>query len=242
MFQASLETCSGEASMKPLMLPPLEKCSPTARRTMMRTCGFSSIASNTRRSWSRCGISMILNGGRSRITSARSRSASISTRNPSSRASRGSAKVIAVLIVYPLLVIDRKIRLGPIFAGHELAAQKLTDRRFGNFRDEDVTPRTLEVGEAGAAAERVELLFRDGGAPADEGTNDFAPALMRQPDHGNLGHRGMQRQTAFDLHRRDVLATGDDHVVDPAGDEQIAIGIDQSGVPGEIPATAKGDC
>ena len=28
MFQASLETCSGEASRKPLMLPPLEKCSP----------------------------------------------------------------------------------------------------------------------------------------------------------------------------------------------------------------------
>ena len=26
MFQASLETCSGEASRKPLMLPPLEKC------------------------------------------------------------------------------------------------------------------------------------------------------------------------------------------------------------------------
>src|SRR5208283_5028721 len=186
MFQASLETCSGEASMKPLMLPPLEKCSPTARRTMMRTCGFSSIASNTRRSWSRCGISMILNGGRSRITSACSRSASISTRNPSSRASRGSAKVMAVLIADSLMVIDRKVRLGPIFAGHELAPQKLADRRLGYFRDEDVAPRTLEVGEAGAAAKRVELPLGDRCAPPDEGANDLAPALVRQPGHRNL--------------------------------------------------------
>ena len=37
MFQASLETVSGVASRKPLMLPPEEKCSPIARSTMMRT-------------------------------------------------------------------------------------------------------------------------------------------------------------------------------------------------------------
>ena len=63
---------------------------------------------------------------------------------------------------------------------------------------------------------------------------------MRQPGHGDFGHRGVQRQAAFDLHRRDVLAAGDDHVVDPAGDEQIAVGVDQSGVAGKIPAAANG--
>ena len=94
MFQASLETVSGVASMKPLMLPPEEKCSPTARSTMTRTRASSSSASNTRRSWSRCGIEMTLNGGRSRMTSARSRAASISTRKPSSVARRGSVKTV----------------------------------------------------------------------------------------------------------------------------------------------------
>jgi hypothetical protein len=46
MFQASLETCSGDASRKPLMSPPLEKCSPCARSTITRTAGFSSSDSN----------------------------------------------------------------------------------------------------------------------------------------------------------------------------------------------------
>ena len=37
MFHASFETCSGDASRKPLMSPPLEKCSPCPRTTMTRT-------------------------------------------------------------------------------------------------------------------------------------------------------------------------------------------------------------
>ena len=49
----------------------------------------------------------------------------------------------------------------------------------------------------------------------------------------------MQRQAALDLDRRDVLAAGDDHVVDPAGDEQVAVGIDIAGVAGEVPAVAQ---
>src|ERR1044072_7801121 len=36
MFQASFETVSGVACMKPLMLPPEEECSPTARSTITR--------------------------------------------------------------------------------------------------------------------------------------------------------------------------------------------------------------
>ena len=37
-----------------------------------------------------------------------------------------------------------------------------------------------------------------------------------------------------------VLATADDHVVDPAGDKQIPFGIDIPGVAGEVPAAAQG--
>ena len=46
----------------------------------------------------------------------------------------------------------------------------------------------------------------------------------------------MQRQAALDLHRRDVLAAGDDHIVDAPGDEQIAVAVQVAGVAGEIPA------
>ena len=60
-----------------------------------------------------------------------------------------------------------------------------------------------------------------------------------RPDHRDLRHRLVQRQAAFDLDRRDVLAAGDDHVVDPAGDEQIAVLVEIAGVAGEVPAVAQ---
>jgi hypothetical protein len=75
------------------MKPPDEKCSPTERSTMTRTRGSSSRASKARRNWSRCGIEIVLKGGRSRMTSARSRSAAISTRKPSRSCSLESGDV-----------------------------------------------------------------------------------------------------------------------------------------------------
>src|SRR5262249_54979780 len=78
--------------------PPLEKCSPAARRTITRTAACASRASNAQRSWSRCGMLTTLSGGRSRMMSARPRGSSISTRKPS-RSCRspwdGCASVIA---------------------------------------------------------------------------------------------------------------------------------------------------
>src|ERR1700756_2860998 len=41
MFQARRETCSGEASRKPEISPPLEKCSPAARSTTTCMPGIS---------------------------------------------------------------------------------------------------------------------------------------------------------------------------------------------------------
>ena len=52
-------------------------------------------------------------------------------------------------------------RLDGVFAGHELAAQKLAHRRFRNLGDEDIAARALEAGEAGSAAERVKLFGLD---------------------------------------------------------------------------------
>src|SRR5215471_13466670 len=126
-----------------------------------------------------------------------------------------------------------------VLTRHELAAQELADGRFRYRLDEDVAPRPLEIGEPRGAAELIELLGLDHAAALDEGGNDLAPALVRDPDHGHLGDRGMQRQAAFDLDRRDVLAAADDHVVDAAGDEEIAVDVEISGVAGEIPAAAQ---
>jgi hypothetical protein len=46
----------------------------------------------------------------------------------------------------------------------------------------------------------------------------------------------MQGHHALDVGGQHVLAAGYDHVVDPAGDEEITLRIKISGVAGEIPA------
>ena len=50
----------------------------------------------------------------------------------------------------------------------------------------------------------------------------------------------MKRQAALDFDRRYILATGDDQIVNPAGDEQVAVGILKSGIAGKVPAVADG--
>src|SRR6516164_4541371 len=207
MFHASLDTCSGEACRKPAILPPEEKCSPTARSTMTRTWVSSSRASKQRRSWSRCSISMTFKGGRSRTTSARSRARSSSTRKPSSFCKRGSEKGVIDELLMPL---DSRRRSVPargalggfhrIFAGGELAAKELADRRFRNFGHENIAPRSLEIRQARSAAERVEVLGLDRRAAFDEGGDDFAPALVRQADDGDFRHGGMERKTRLDFY------------------------------------------
>src|SRR5215469_11926945 len=62
-FHARRETCSGEASRKPEISPPLEKCSPVARSTTTRMRASVSNASNTARNCSRSAIVMMLSGG-----------------------------------------------------------------------------------------------------------------------------------------------------------------------------------
>src|SRR5262249_60077938 len=78
----------------------------------------------------------------------------------------------------------------------------------------------------------------DRAAACQEAENDLAPPLARNPDHGPLGDCGVQRQAASDLARRNILPAADDHVVDAAGDEEIAVTVEISGIAGEIPAVA----
>src|SRR5208282_2159899 len=119
------------------------------------------------------------------------------------------------------------------------AAQQLSDRGFGQGIDEDEASRTLEVRKSGCSAELFELLLGDRPLALYKGRDDLAPLLVGEADDGNVEHGRMQRKTAFDLDRRDVLASGNDHVVDAAGNEQIAIVVDETGVASEIPAVSQ---
>ena len=112
-------------------------------------------------------------------------------------------------------------------------------RRLRDRVDEDVAARPLEVGEPRGAAELLQLALGNVAIALDEGGDDFAPFFVGDTDHGDLIDIRMQRQAALDLDRRDVLAAGDDHVVDAAGDEQVAVGIDVAGVAGKVPALAQ---
>src|ERR1700680_3991970 len=113
--------------------------------------------------------------------------------------------------------------LDVVFPGDQQPPQQLSYRRFRDRIDEDKFSRTLEVRQPGIAAECFEIGLADIPAALDERGDDLSPSLVGETDDRDLRHQGMQRQTAFDLHRRYVLAASDDHVVGPAGDEQVAI-------------------
>src|ERR1700756_4829752 len=181
MFQASRETCSGEASRKPEISPPLEKCSPAARRTTTRMRASASNASNTERNCSRAVIVTMLSGGRSRITSARCRSGSSSRRKPSKLSGSAGSSGGGSLMLFP-----------PVIAGDEQAAQDLADRRFRDLGDKHVLAGALVIGEARTPAPDVERVGFDRAAALDESRDPLAPALVRQAGDSHLGDRRMQ--------------------------------------------------
>src|ERR1700731_2343804 len=127
-----------------------------------------------------------------------------------------------------------------VVAGDEEAAQQLSDRRFRQGIDEDEATGPLEVRKSRCPAELFEVLLGDRALALHKGRDDLAPFLVDYTDHGDFEHGRMKRKTAFDLDRRNVLAPGNDHVVDPAGDKQIAVTVDETGIAGEIPALTQG--
>ena len=74
----------------------------------------------------------------------------------------------------------------------------------------------------------VEFLRATGALRLTKAATILPQRSSARPTTATSRHGRMQRQAALDLDRRDVLAAGDDHVVDAAGDEQVAVGIDDS--------------
>ena len=72
--------------------------------------------------------------------------------------------------------------------------------------------------------------------PDDDGRDPLAPLGVRQADDRALPNAGMLAQRLLDLRRIHVLASGDDHVLDPVDDVELALCVTEAGIAGPIPA------
>ncbi len=57
-------------------------------------------------------------------------------------------------------------------------------------------------------------------------TGSLARLRVGQPDHGHVGDGRVGVEEVLDLLGRDVLAMADDHVLQPAGDGHVTLGVD----------------
>ena len=65
----------------------------------------------------------------------------------------------------------------------------------------------------------------------DERHRHLAPSIVRTAHDGSLEHRLVLVEHALDLRAGDVLAAGDDHVLEPIDDVQVAVVVTDADVP-----------
>src|SRR6185437_6527703 len=115
----------------------------------------------------------------------------------------------------------------------DLAAQDLPGRALGQLVDQPDLPRVLVGGDL-VAGERAQFLRGRAGVGLERyGRADLlAEVVVRDPDHGHLGHRRVLVQDFLDLARVDVVAAPDDQVLFAVDDVEVAVFVD----PGQVPA------
>src|SRR5439155_14709203 len=69
-----------------------------------------------------------------------------------------------------------------------------------------------------------------------DGLDGLAPAFVGNADDRHVRHLRVASQHALELGGVDVLAAGDDHVLDPVADVEEAVRVDVAGVTGVEPA------
>ena len=74
------------------------------------------------------------------------------------------------------------------------------------------------------------------GPERDHRLDGLAPAVVGHADDRDLGHGRVLGQDLLDLGRVDVLPAGDDHVLEPVLDEEVAVVVDVPDVAGAEPA------
>ena len=95
------------------------------------------------------------------------------------------------------------------------------------------------ASRAAAVLDQLVLGRRRSGREDDEREADLAPALVRHADDGRVGDRRMLVQHGLDLGRVDVLAAGDEHVLEPAADPVEALVVALGDVAGAQPAVRR---
>ena len=77
------------------------------------------------------------------------------------------------------------------------------------------------------------------GFQSDEGLHHLPDGRVRNTDRAGLGDRRVFHQRALDLERADQVARAFDHVVDPADEPEVAVGILFREVAGQVPAVGE---
>src|SRR5688500_16703668 len=137
----------------------------------------------------------------------------------SSSASRGSARSGWERCSYLSFSSD------PI-RGAQLALEELAHGVAGQLRQHLEALGAL-VGVEVATRKFQQLCRRGAGAGPElaECLDLLAEFRIWNADDGCIEHRGMLEQHRLDLSRVDVDAAGDDHVLEPVGDVEIAVAV-----------------
>ena len=101
--------------------------------------------------------------------------------------------------------------------------------------------RGLDAADA-ALDERADLPGGHvvAGVELEDGGDPLAPLVVGQADDRAVEDRGVGQQGLLDLGRVDVEPAGDDHVLEPVDDVQVAVVVQVADVAGVMPAVPGG--
>src|SRR5262249_42478727 len=110
-------------------------------------------------------------------------------------------------------------------------------------RGDELDPLGGLVARERPAAVRYQVLRPGtGAAGAHQGGGQFAPLVVGAPADRPPAYRRVRHQGVLRLDGGHVLATGNDHVLLPVGDHQVAVVVEVAAVAGAEPARVLDGC
>src|SRR5437763_985619 len=143
---------------------------------------------------------------------------------------RATASVDSPLISLPVAFAQQSLQDLP-----GRIARKLVDE-FDRFRDlETRQPFSREMQYACRVRRAIWFQY-------DEGLDRFTPPLVRHTNDGDVSDIRVSVQGTFDLGGVDVLAAGNDHVLQAIVDIQITFFVQEPGIAGMQPTVPECPC